>query len=69
MGMSDEQSSAPHKARSGIYEHFCEHTGCKKDGGWGFATGKHEPHWFCYEHKAEGRKYTVQGGSTDAPYA
>lgn len=68
MGMSDEQNTAPRKP-SGIYEHFCEHAGCKKDGGWGFATGKQEPHWFCYEHKAEGRKYTTQGGSVDVPYA
>ncbi|WP_406873690.1 hypothetical protein WHT83_10010 [Aminobacter sp. P9b] len=67
--MSDEQNTAPRKP-SGIYEHFCEHAGCKKDGGWGFATGKQEPHWFCYEHKAEGRKYTTQGGSSvDVPYA
>ncbi|MBB3705080.1 hypothetical protein [Aminobacter aminovorans] len=65
--MSDEQNTAPRKP-GGIYEHFCEHPGCKKDGGWGFATGKQTPHWFCYEHRAEGRKYTAQGGSTDAPY-
>ncbi|WP_281397571.1 hypothetical protein [Aminobacter carboxidus] len=31
--MSDEQNTAPRKA-GGIYEHFCEHPGCKKDGGW-----------------------------------
>lgn len=55
--MSDEQTTAPRKTPSGIYEHFCESEGCKKDGSRGFATGKQAPHWFCYEHKAEGKKY------------
>lgn len=55
--MSDEQSTAPRKTPSGIYDHFCESEGCKKDGSRGFATGKQAPHWFCYEHKAEGKKY------------
>lgn len=57
MGMSDEQTTAPYKAPSGLYLHWCEHPGCEKDGGRGFAVGKQAPHWFCYEHKAEGERY------------
>lgn len=57
MGMSDEPNTAP-RMPGGIYEHCCEHPGCKKHGGWGFATGKQTPHWFCYEHKPEGKKST-----------
>ncbi|WP_184117440.1 hypothetical protein [Aminobacter sp. DSM 101952] len=56
--MSDEQTSAPRQTPAGLYEHGCEHPGCKKDGGWGFALGKTaEPHWFCYQHKADGEQY------------
>lgn len=32
MGMSDVQTSAPKRVPSGLYEHWCEHPGCKKDG-------------------------------------
>lgn len=41
--MSNKQTSAPKHVPSGLYEHRCEHAGCKKDGGWGFATGKQAP--------------------------
>jgi hypothetical protein len=39
----------PHK----LYEHFCEHVGCKAWGGWGYARGK-QTVWFCWEHHWEG---------------
>ena len=42
---------------NGIYEHYCEHPGCEKWGGWGYAVGRSAPHWFCYEHRAEGERY------------
>ncbi|WP_181168106.1 hypothetical protein [Mesorhizobium sp. B2-4-19] len=40
-----------------IQHHFCEHLRCGKDAGWGFAKPKQSPHWFCFEHRAEGEKY------------
>lgn len=53
------EEAAPVRPRNpnGIYEHYCENPGCKKWGGWGFAVGKNPPHWFCYEHRAEGERY------------
>lgn len=41
----------------GIQHHFCEHDGCGKDAGWGFAKPKQTPHWFCFEHRAEGERF------------
>ncbi|RWG93267.1 MAG: hypothetical protein EOQ72_31075 [Mesorhizobium sp.] len=34
----------------GVQHHICEHDGCSKDAGWGFAKPKQAPHWFCFEH-------------------
>jgi hypothetical protein len=54
--MSDEAAlpATAREARSprpaGIYNHFCEETGCAKWGGWGFGRGKEPTIWFCYEH-------------------
>lgn len=39
-----------------VQHHFCEHEGCTKDAGWGFAKPKQAPHWFCFEHRAEGER-------------
>ncbi|MQB36870.1 hypothetical protein DXT97_08665 [Agrobacterium tumefaciens] len=46
--MSDQTN----KAGDGIHEnHWCEHPGCKKWGGWGFSRSKVEkPNWWCPEH-------------------
>jgi len=41
----------------------CEHDGCGKDAGWGFARPKQAPHWFCFEHGAEGEKLCEQPAS------
>ncbi|WP_188131566.1 hypothetical protein [Mesorhizobium sp. NFR06] len=41
----------------GVQHHVCEHEGCAKDAGWGFAQPKQAPHWFCFEHRAEGEHY------------
>jgi hypothetical protein len=40
---------------TGIFEHFCDHPGCKKWGGWGFSRGK-ATIWFCSEHRAHGER-------------
>jgi len=41
----------------GVRHHLCEHDGCGKDAGWGFAKPKQAPHWFCFEHRGEGEKF------------
>ena len=53
--MSDETGAAK-PASSGPYVHLCEHPGCKKWGGFGFAVGRATPNWFCYEHRPEWKK-------------
>ena len=56
--MSDEKTAAPKATPSGLFEHWCEHPGCKAWGGHGFQRSKNaEQHWFCYEHTAEGEQY------------
>lgn len=37
--------------------HFCEHAGCSKVGGWGFARPRQASHWFCFEHCGDGERY------------
>ncbi|WP_352127875.1 hypothetical protein [Mesorhizobium sp. dw_380] len=37
--------------------HVCEHAGCGKDAGWGFARLRQPSHWFCFEHRGEGEKF------------
>ena len=39
--------------RAGVVEHWCEHPGCKKWGGRGYARGKDRTVWFCFEHCSE----------------
>ncbi|WP_093232709.1 hypothetical protein [Sinorhizobium sp. NFACC03] len=39
------------KSTEGPWVHLCEHPGCKKWGGFGFAIGKGTSKWFCVEHK------------------
>ncbi|WP_181150081.1 hypothetical protein [Ensifer aridi] len=50
--MSDE-GGADRRNDTALYEHYCEHPGCEKWGGFGFAVGKSEPAWFCFEHRPE----------------
>ncbi|WP_164833314.1 hypothetical protein [Sinorhizobium meliloti] len=50
--MSDEAGASTFK-ETVVYEHWCEHAGCKKWGSLGFALGKEEPRWFCGEHQPE----------------
>ena len=60
--MSDEpiklaEGVGPSMAASGIYEHWCEHPGCKAWGGWGYGRRKDEPlRWFCGEHREDGER-------------
>ncbi|MDG4890018.1 MULTISPECIES: hypothetical protein [unclassified Mesorhizobium] len=57
--MSDEiRLPKPDYATSvGVQHHVCEHDGCSKDAGWGFAKPKQASHWFCFEHRGEGEKF------------
>jgi hypothetical protein len=50
--MSDEEGAARH-TDSDLYVHYCEHPGCTKWGAFGFAHGKTEPNWFCFEHRLD----------------
>lgn len=50
--MSDEQGANRRKDKA-LDEHHCEHPGCTKWGGFGFAVGKAAPNWFYIEHRPE----------------
>ncbi|AFL52472.1 hypothetical protein ABIE78_001646 [Sinorhizobium fredii] len=50
--MNDEQGATPHY-EAGPYVHYCEHSGCKEWGSFGFARGRTEPKWFCFVHRPE----------------
>jgi hypothetical protein len=52
--MSDD-TSAPKPPQTRPYEHYCQFPGCTKWGGFGYARGKGEYDWFCYEHRPEAR--------------
>ena len=41
------------RSAAGINEHWCEHPGCKAWGGRGYARGRSQMVWFCYEHCAD----------------
>ncbi len=60
--MSDEHApgrDSHARAVSGgvIYEHRCEHEGCKAWASFGYSRTKLETRWFCYEHRDEGEAY------------
>jgi hypothetical protein len=48
--MTDE-SPSPRPPRTGLFEHYCQHPGCKAWGGFGYSRGKGESDWFCWEHR------------------
>ncbi|WP_105434890.1 hypothetical protein [Neorhizobium tomejilense] len=50
--MSDERT-ATHPSAPVHFEHWCEHPGCKKWGGFGFERDKTKTDWFCMEHRPE----------------
>lgn len=43
--------------RADVLGHTCEHEGCGKVVGWGFAWQRMESRWFCFEHRANGDRY------------
>jgi hypothetical protein len=51
--MGDETRSAPPSTHSGIWEHWCEHPGCKQWGAWGYASGRGPSNWYCWEHRPD----------------
>lgn len=58
--MGDEANRAEEAAPSrerGPLGHSCEHLGCGRDAGWGFARPKQPSHWFCFEHRGEGEQF------------
>jgi hypothetical protein len=61
--MSDESIRLPQgvepaqRAPSILFDHYCEHPGCKEWGSFGFARGRGEPKWFCRGHKGDGEAY------------
>ncbi|WJI84403.1 hypothetical protein NLY34_19020 [Mesorhizobium sp. C374B] len=66
--MSDEPSrlaegmtGAPRDRRR-VDNHACEHAGCGRDGGFGFAKPRMASHWFCMEHRSEGERYLAGAG-------
>jgi len=52
--MSDVPSSQPVPASrpAGIHEHYCEHPGCTKWGGWGFSARETDDLVF-WEHRED----------------
>lgn len=55
--MSDDPNLLPEptKTPTGIFEHYCEHPGCKEWGSFGYSRSKHIPsRWFCWEHREDG---------------
>jgi hypothetical protein len=51
--LAEGMTSAP-RHRAKVLGHTCEHDGCGKVAGWGFARPRRESHWFCFEHRADG---------------
>lgn len=49
--MSDEPDTATTRRAGGLYIHYCREPGCGQWGGFGFAAGKGEPQWYCFEHR------------------
>ena len=49
-----DTEKTPRAPASGLYEHYCQHPGCKIWGGFGFARGRGgEYDWFCYSHRPD----------------
>ncbi|RWB25515.1 MAG: hypothetical protein EOR18_32290 [Mesorhizobium sp.] len=39
-----------------IESHVCEHAGCGRHAGFGFAKPRQTPTWFCLEHREDGER-------------
>ncbi|PWE56396.1 hypothetical protein DEM27_08335 [Metarhizobium album] len=46
--ISDDTSRL--RARPVLWEHWCEHPGCKAWGSLGYDVGHGESRWYCFEH-------------------
>lgn len=56
--MGDElRPNTEYRTPAGIFEHWCEHPGCKEWGSWGYSRTKHETRWFCREHRDYGEAW------------
>lgn len=57
--MSDELRipRPEHVTAPGVQHHVCEHPGCGKHAGRGFAKPKLAPRWFCFGHRGDGERY------------
>ncbi|WP_192183336.1 hypothetical protein [Mesorhizobium amorphae] len=59
--MSDEPTRPSEalqtRERGPAIGHVCEHAGCGKDAGWGFARPRQPSRWFCFEHRGEGERF------------
>ena len=58
--MGDEIRIGAEDARrrhTGVFEHYCEHPGCKEWGSWGYSRTKLETRWFCREHRDDGETW------------
>lgn len=58
--MSDEPGRATETLRqtpAGIWEHLCEHPGCKEWGGFGYQIGKQAARWYCGAHRDDGERH------------
>ncbi|MGX9118620.1 hypothetical protein ACWTU6_18420 [Mesorhizobium sp. BHbsci] len=54
--LSDEiRLPRPEVTAPGVQHHLCEHPGCGKHAGWGFARPRQPLH--CFEHRSEGERY------------
>ncbi len=58
--MSDDPTATKKATVDGLWVHLCEHSGCKKWGGFGYAVGKRPSNWFCFEHKLATRPPSKQ---------
>jgi len=56
--MSDEpaRGEAPTATPAGTWEHWCEHPGCSRWGGWGYKIGAQEVRWYCGQHRGAGER-------------
>ncbi|WP_374684880.1 hypothetical protein [Mesorhizobium sp. J428] len=55
MTEAPQPAQLPVPTPPGVYEHICEHPGCRKWGSFGFARNQRdEPRWFCFEHRSDG---------------
>ncbi|MCZ4500996.1 MAG: hypothetical protein JWQ74_3551 [Marmoricola sp.] len=52
------EEDKPRRARQPTdpVEHWCQHPGCTKWGGFGYDRGRGETDWWCWEHRPDREK-------------